>query len=247
MGDCLVVPSITTHSKCGSTWRDKIAEVLSLKVPQVGLFLTGLSDAERKECYRLLLDVREQHNFSIPFVHAVSRMEDAEYTFLRYEFGTRWFNLHSQRAFPLEYPLSEETKRYITIENANFSESLTRQDLEGFAGICIDLSHLEEARLIKPAAYNDLMRLCSEIRVCANHISAIVDTFESGETHQPQCSSHYLGSEREVQYLNSMPHHVVGEVAALELENPLHEQLQLLRDVTRALASAHCLPRSAAA
>jgi hypothetical protein len=242
-----IVPSITTHSTHSSTWREKIAEILSLQVREVGLFLTGLTEKERIECYRLLLTVREAHDFSIPFVHAVSTMTDSEYSFLRFEFGTRWFNLHSCREFPLLHPLSAETRRFITIENTTSEQPLCEEDLEGFAGLCIDLSHLEDARLMRPEVYYGLLELCSHYPVFANHISAVSVPARQFADGVPQHSCHYLQASHEVHYLRASPPTAFGEVAALELENSLLEQVRLVQEIKALLFGTSFSPHDAAA
>jgi hypothetical protein len=246
MNSFSLMPSITTHNKHGSTWREKIGEIAPLDLSQVGLFVTGLIKAERKECYRLMLEVKEHHEFVVPFVHAVSDMDDAEYAFLRHEFGTRWFNLHPLREFPLIKPLSDETRSFITIENSGFG-SLSREDLDSFAGLCIDLSHLEDARLTAPLAFQSILDLCAEFPVRANHISAIVRPASKIRDGLPQYSTHHLASEREMDYVKSLPREVIGEVAALELENSLREQIQVLKAVHQSLLLAQQSVRKMAA
>jgi hypothetical protein len=232
-----VVPSITTHNRYGSTWREKIAELEPLGIRQVGLFVTGIQKAERKECYRSLLALRERYPFSIPFVHAVSDMDDAEYAFLRHEFGTRWFNLHPLREFPLIQPLSEETRSFITIENSCFVDLIQQQDLHGFAGLCIDISHLEDTRLVNHDGYEQILQLCEAVPVRANHISASITPSSEMYRGFRKHSSHHLAAEVELSYLSQMPREVVGEVAALELENPLAEQLRVVEVVQRRLSA----------
>lgn len=247
MSSTLVIPSITTHSRRGSTWREKVAEIEPLGLQQVGLFVTGILKAERKELYRTLLAIKQHHPFAIPFVHAVSDMDDTEYAFLRHEFGTRWFNLHPLREFPLLQGLSDETRSFITIENSCFVDVLRREDLDGFAGLCIDISHLEDARLVNPGGFQRILDLCHEFPVRTNHISAIIRPASQVHRGLPQHSSHHLASEREVEYLRFMPRDVVGEVAALELENSLRDQLRIIKSVRESLASLQPAIRKLAA
>jgi len=191
--------------------------------------------------------VKKRHDFSIPFVHAVSDIDDAEYAFLRNDFGTRWFNLHPLREFPLLQELSDETRSFITIENSCFVDILRREDLDGFAGLTIDISHLEDTRLVNPEGYQHLISLCHEFPVRANHISASIKP--AGRIHLglPQHSSHHLVSDHDMDYLRLMPMDIVGEVAALELENPLSEQLRVVAAVRDSLASLQVTPHKNAA
>ncbi len=74
-----VIPSVTTITRSASSWRDKIAEIEPLGLRAVGLFLTGVNAAERRELYRELELTHVRHLFRIPFVHAVSDMSEDEY------------------------------------------------------------------------------------------------------------------------------------------------------------------------
>ena len=233
MNTVRIIPSITTHQRVGSTWRDKIAEILSLKIPELGLFVTGLNRAERKECLRMLCYTREQHYFTIPFVHAVSDMDDHEYAMLRNVFKTEWFNLHPLSEFPLAQPLSDQTRSRILIENSCFVKPLRAADIDGFAGLCIDLSHLEDARLAAPDCYYQNLELCTQFPVLANHISGVVKVSDRLHKGEPAHSIHFVSEAREMQYLSSLPTFTVSSLAALELENPLVDQLKLI-EVTRA-------------
>jgi hypothetical protein len=247
MNDITLIPSITTHNKRGSTWREKIQEIQPLGLKQIGLFVTGFHKAERKECYRALLDLRERYEFSIPFVHAVSDMDDSEYSFLRSDFGTRWFNLHPLREFPLLCSLSDETRSFITIENSCFVDPVVKDDLEGFAGLCIDISHLEDARLTDEGVYRAILELCHAYPVYANHISAIAHPSSKVHKGRPQHSTHHLESLSEMNYLVKAPRECVATLAALELENPLHEQVLLIENVKALLLSTESSLRSLAA
>jgi hypothetical protein len=232
-----IIPSITSHQKQGSTWREKIGEVIELKIPQLGLFVTGLSNSERKECIRMLCYIREQHYFTIPFVHAVSDMDDSEYRLLREVFKTEWFNLHPLREFPLKQKLSAETRSRILIENSCFVEPLRSSDLEGFAGLCIDLSHLEDARLAMPDCYQQNLEMCSKYPVLANHISGIKAFANRVHKHQPAHSDHMISELTELHYLNQLPSSAVSPLAALELENSLQQQLSFIETVRAALSA----------
>lgn len=226
-----IIPSITTHNRVGSTWREKIGEILPLKISELGLFVTGLQKAERKECYRLLCYVREQHFFTIPFVHAVSDMDDTEYEMLRTTFKTEWFNLHPLSEFPLKQPLSNVTKSRIVIENSCFVEPLLETDLDGFAGLCIDLAHLEDARLAAPDCYARNVEICQRFPVHANHISGVQSFSERFHKGRPAHSVHTVTGALELEYLKNSPGEAISPLAALELENTIEEQLRLIETV----------------
>jgi hypothetical protein len=174
-------------------------------------------------------------------------MDDAEYALLRRDFGTLWFNLHPLREFPLLCSLSDETRQFITIENSCFVDPVTSDDLDGFAGLCIDLSHLEDARLSDQSVHKRIVDLCCQYPVLANHISAIAHPSSKVHRGRPQHSTHHLESAREMEYLSYAPQHCVAQVAALELENSLEQQVVILERVKSMLLAPKHLSHSLAA
>lgn len=224
-----IIPSVTTLSTAGSSWKTKIQEIGLLRINEVGLFLTGLSADERPECYALLEEMRGRHAFRIPFVHAVSSMPEDEYRYLMREFGTEKFNLHPLAEFPLEHELSAEVRHRIYIENT-FPHSLTLKDIQGFGGICFDLSHLEQARRMSGQEYHRLLALTSRASSGANHISAI--------DQANGLSCHRLSDATSLRYLCSLHPSAFAPLCAVELENPLEEQLCVIPMIQRAMYRA---------
>lgn len=230
-----IIPSITTQSRGGHTWRQKIEEIIPLQVSEVGLFLTGLDSDERAECYELLEEVSRKHSFRIPFVHAVSEMREEEYWHLTRVFSTEKFNLHPVHEYPLEHPLSPEIRSRIFIENTSRVRPLSVEDLKGFAGICFDLSHLEESRRTSIPQYYHLLSLTKFARLGANHISAMTEKPHSFGDGLPQFSSHNLDESSSVRYISSLQPTAFAPLCAVELENSLEEQLVAIPMIQRAM------------
>lgn len=226
-----ILPSITSHGRTGSSWRDKISEIEALNLKAVSLFVTGLSDTDRKECYALLEGVRKNHDFSIPFVHAVSSMSESEYLYLIHTFGVEYFNLHPTWQFPLQHGLSPQIRKKILIENSTILESrLIPADMEGFGGICFDLSHLEDTKRASPSVYAELLQLTEQFPVLANHISAV--------PAHPNTSCHVLASNDEMRYLADLDPSSFSDLCSIELENSLTEQCTLITIIEDALLTA---------
>lgn len=241
-----IIPSITTHSLTGHTWRDKITEIEQLGLKQVGLFLTGLSEVERYECFCELEFLASHHLFSIPFVHAVSTMKEDEYRFLVDTFDTEWFNLHPMWEYPLKYPLSDEIRSRILIENSQFEFALRTQDVEGFAGLCLDLSHLEDSRRSRPEVFDANVGLSHTASVTANHISAVIKTPRKVQANLLAYSSHTASEPEDFSYLSGLPSITVAPLCALELENSLAEQVALMPFIRFALEAEQTSLRSVA-
>ena len=222
---CRILPSVTTQSTQGHTWREKINEIALLQLKEVCLFVTGLSGEERQECYSLLEEVQRCHAFRIPFVHAVSSMHEEEFSYLTSRFGTEKFNLHTTSEYPLHHLLSNGLRQKIFIENV-LPHPLTLRDIQGFGGICFDLSHLEEARRTSGQEYHRLLALTGKAAVGANHISAVS---ASG------ISRHLADDQTTMKYICNIHPSAFARLSAIELENSLSEQLCLIPVIQRAM------------
>jgi hypothetical protein len=160
-------------------------------------------------------------------------MSQDEYEFLIANFSTESFNLHPTREFPLEFPLSDETRQRISIENSSSDCSLRSSDLIGFAGICLDLAHYESMRLKSPRQSADLLSLVMTRGVIANHLSAIQMRPEADSRGEYEYSTHYLNADSSLDYISSMPSWMFGKYCALELENSLKEQSDAIDRLTK--------------
>ncbi len=169
------------------------------------------------------------HEFKIPFVHATSNMPEEEYWYLVKNFKTEYFNLHAESEYPLMHTLSEAIRRKILIENSP-CRVLTTQDVAGFAGLCVDLSHLEDSRRAAPEQYEGMVSLLRELPVMANHISAVSDIPHAPHNGIPHYSTHDL-TEGSLDYLKQLPASSVSDLCAVEVENSLADQVKILDTV----------------
>lgn len=233
-----IMPSITTHSKMGNSWRSKVSEIATLGLTEVALFVTGLSPEEREDCYRALVTAQKDQQFAIPFVHAVASMREDEFWFLKDTFGTEAFNLHPSWDFPLEHYLSNQLRQHIYIENCSSRRPLDDDDLENFAGLCLDLSHLAESYTVNTETFSATVSLASSFHVGANHISAVQIRHEAGGHLTPIISSHIASTTDDFLYLAALPSNCCSNLCAIELENSLEEQLQYLPTIAAYLQSS---------
>lgn len=213
MAEKIILPSVITYK---TDWQRSINDMSSLSVSQFALFLTGMSETERPELYKRL---ETMDKAEIPFVHAMSDMTPDEYRYLMKRFGTKKFNIHTLRSYPVKYPLGD-MKQYIYIENSG--DIPNEQDLEGFAGLLIDLSHLESDRLLNPEVYQDFLEFIKKNKVGANHISVIM---KHPDPVRGDYDSHQLTDLSELDYLKNLPNYCFGEYLAIELYNSIKEQL----------------------
>jgi hypothetical protein len=232
-----ILPSITTHGRTTSTWRDKLREVEQRKLSAFALFLTGVKKDERHELYRELQRLHTKHHFAIPFVHAVSEMHDDEFRLLIDSFGTETFNLHPRRQFPLKYELSSRTRERITIENAFIDRSLEPSDLEGFNGLCIDVSHAEDLKRACPAEFAKLSQLVQSFPVRANHVSLVGDVAMLDSQGNMTFHTHVIADGGDLSYLEQYPLDFFGSLIAIEIEDSIEDQLRLIPKITEIVAA----------
>ncbi|MDO8558752.1 MAG: hypothetical protein Q7R84_00260 [bacterium] len=213
-----ILPAITTIFD----WREKIEEVKSLGLEEVALFLTLVNFKERQEIFSLLKNTK----IKIPFVHLRSDMVKDEIDYLIRNYRTEAFNFHTKR----EFPYFSDYKRYrkmIYIENVY--EPLDESEIKEFAGICLDLSHLDNDRLFRPDIYKHNIEMMEKYGCGCNHISpAEKPSFldKRGVEYTKNQHPHFLKNLSELNYLKNYPKKYFGKFAALEMENSIKEQLE---------------------
>ncbi len=213
-----ILPSITTITP--GAWRKKLAEVEKFKLKEVCLFLTCLDLGQRKEFYSLFKKVGVK---TAPFVHIRSDMELWELDYLAKTYKTKFFNTHTEREHPLLHDYGPH-KKSLYIENTY--DSFDEAEIREFGGICLDFSHLENDRILRPEIYEaDIKALESHQPECS-HIAAVKKTVLLDEANQKRIASHHLTKLSELDYLKRYPLEYFGQVAAIELENTIEEQLK---------------------
>lgn len=213
-----ILPSITTIN--GSLWKDKIKEVKELKLREVFLFLTSVEEKERKQIYELL---KKTNVKKIPLVHIREDMNLWELDYLVKEYGTEAFNIHNLREYPLLYDYSKY-KNIIYIENTILP--LKEEEIKEFAGICLDLSHLEGSRKMRKDVYENDIKIIEKYPIGCNHISGVEKDFSSKKIHTPVYDKHFIDCFSELDYLKKYPKKYFSNLIAIELENEIREQLK---------------------
>ncbi|MGB9637398.1 MAG: hypothetical protein ACPLY7_01220, partial [Microgenomates group bacterium] len=129
-----IYPTITTTD---GRYLEKLEEAERLGLKEVCFFPTCLGIKEREKFYKLL---EKSAIKKIPFVHLRSDMQLWEMDFLVQKYHTEVFNCHPAKVNPLENDLSQY-RRYLFVENSlNFPEE---KEINLYAGLCVDFSHLE--------------------------------------------------------------------------------------------------------
>ncbi len=214
-----------------SSWQDKIQEAGALGINKVAVFLTCLNLAQRKEFYRLL---EESSIIKVPLVHIRSDMSLDELIYLRNKFKTQVFNTHTIRQHPPIHDLSSY-REALFIEN---TWPWDEQEIKQFAGVCLDFSHLQDAKLLRPQDYENNLKILEKYPIGCNHISAIkkeITYFEDKNGKRPFYSSHVFTDLSQFDYLKQYPQEFFSQFCAMELENSLAEQLKAIDYIVKLL------------
>jgi hypothetical protein len=213
---------LVTITTVSSDWRDKINEVNNLGLTKVALFLTGL--AYQKIPKKTFFDLIDNSCIKeVPFAHICETTSPEDIEFLKRRFNTRIFNHHSESEFPLEYDLSKY-KKEIYLETL-FKYSLKEDEVKKFAGICIDVSHMEIAKVKNLKVFEENSKIIEKFKVGCNHISAYKENAIE-KASKIKKSSHYFTELSQFDYLLKYPNHYYSNMMALELENTIEDQLK---------------------
>ena len=194
-----------------------------MNLKEVALFLTCVDPKERQEIFRLLkkTEVRD-----IPFSHLRSDHTARELDYLIKNYHTKVFNIHTKREYPY-FPDYEKYAAMTCVENTY--EPLDEKEIQEFAGICLDFSHLENNRIYEPDIYERNIKIIEKHKVGCNHISPAsrFDIIVEREiSYAKDRHPHVLKELSDLDYLNRYPLSYFGEYAALEMENSIKEQLE---------------------
>lgn len=213
-----ILPSITTITP--GAWRKKVAELKKLQLKEVCLFLTCLDKKQREELYGLLKDTGVQR---VPFVHIRSDMGPEELDFLVKTYQTELFNTHTKKEYPFLYDYGKY-KKSICLENVY--EPFDEEEIREFGGVCLDLAHLENDRLLRPGLYEHVLGIVKKYPPRCSHVAAVRTELFLDEKQQKRYAIHFLTDRSELDYLKRYPLEFFGSIVALELENSLEEQLK---------------------
>ncbi|MDD5606674.1 MAG: hypothetical protein PHN37_02320 [Candidatus Pacebacteria bacterium] len=215
-----ILPCITTTHN--SSWEKKIKNT---KLKTVAIFLTCLKD--RNEFYSLL---KKSSIKNIPFIHIRGDMKTKELDFFVEKYNTKAFNLHSEKEYPILYDYSKY-KDIIFLENVY--TVWDEKEIKNFGGICLDLAHLENDRLLNKNRFSKNKKIIEKYKIGCNHISAIKKDKRIDEKGHQRYDYHYLDNLSELDYLKKYPLNYFSKYIAIELENNLKEQIKIKKYILK--------------
>lgn len=210
--------SITTTR--GADWSLQIRQADELGLKEAAVFLSCLEQDERKKLYQALKKSRIK---SIPLVHLRNDMELWELDYFVANFSTKVFNTHSQVEYPLIYDYSKY-KNIIYLEN--ICQYFNQEEIKDCAGICLDISHLEDDRLLYKKRFVRDIKILEKYPIGCNHIGAVSKVTRLTEEGLTVYSSHFLENLSELDYLKRYPLKYFSSIIVIELENSIKEQLK---------------------
>lgn len=220
---------ITTTER--SDWRKKIEETNTLQIKEAAVFPTCLNKDERSEFYAAL----ERSSIErIPFVHLRSDMEVTEVEYFIKKFNTVVFNCHASHINPINQGW-ESYKDIICQENHDFFDE---NELENLGGVCLDFTHMEDEVMTGRQKAEYFQQIFKKYPIKCNHISAIKKKFRlEGEEHKITFGDHYLEDLSEVDYLVKYPLDYFSKYCAIEMENSLEKQLEIIEYIKNLLSN----------
>ena len=219
-------PTITSVS--GNHFK-KIKEAKKLKISKLCVFFSPLNLEERKDIYKAL---EQSHIEEIIFAHIRGDYTKEEIYYLKKRFGTKLFNFHSVNNHPILYD-HEELKKEIYIENTVCE--FTDEEIRDYAGICLDVSHLENDRLTNNKSYNYFLNLLNKMKCGCGHASAIKNKKEyCPVAEKEKFDKHTFNELKDFDYLKKYKK-LLPSIIALEVENSLKEQLNAIKYINNLL------------
>ena len=214
-----ILPSITTTN--GADWETRVKEINELELEEIALFPTCLKEKERKNLYKL---IEKSTIKSIPILHLRNDMELMELDYFIENYRTKIFCTHTKAEHPKIYDHSKY-KEIICIENVyNFFDE---EELKNIGGICLDLSHLENDRILHKDRFEQTTEVAQRYPILANHISAVKKSKFIDEEGELRYDNHYLEDLSELEYLKKYFKNYFSSFVVIELINNIKDQLKV--------------------
>lgn len=214
-----IYPTITAIS---GNQNKKIEEAEELGISKICVFFSPLNKSQRKNLYK---ELENSTIKEIPFAHIRGDFSKEEIYYLKEKWKTKIFNIHSANQHPILFDYGK-LKKDIYIENT-MTEWQDNEIIE-YGGLCLDVSHLENDRLSKNKRYPYFKKILKSTKCQCGHISAIKDKNEyCPVAENKRYDKHVFDDFDDFNYLKRYKD-ILPPIMAMELENPLKEQLEAI-------------------
>jgi len=207
----------------------KLKEAEELGLEEICVFFSPLNPKKRKEFYPVLEKSKIK---KIPFAHIRGDFDKNEIYYLKEKFGTTLFNFHSSNQHPILYKY-DELEKEIYIENT--MTRFTDEEISNYAGICLDVSHLENDRLTDRERYEYFIVLLDKLNCGCGHLSAIKKNKKycpvaEANRYDKHFFDEFTDFDYILKYKDKLP-----PVIALEVENSINEQIEAIEYIKKLL------------
>jgi len=203
-------------------YKEKLTEIKTLKLEKVCVFFTGLNFEERKILFK---ELKKAGVKEIPFAHIKNDMTLEELDLLVECYNTQRMNLHSFKEHPAIYDYSKY-KDLIYIENVYVA--FEEEEIRRWAGICLDFSHLENDRIIRPEYFEKNIKILERNKIGCNHISAIKSKSHLNNDGLNRYDYHATNNLSDFDYLKKYDKKFFSNFCAIELNNSISFQLKVI-------------------
>lgn len=191
----------------------KFNEINNLGIAEAALFWECHDRKTRDSLYPLLLKSNLKR---IPFIHIREDVTEDEIEFFKATYKTVYFNIHEDHFKLLKNWQKNFKNLYLEM---NFDGDISKEvKVRRVGGFCVDLAHFKSAiaRGAKEAHY--VISKKDKMSFECNHLG--------GYDEELKKDVHYADSLRRFDYLTTLPKFVFGKVIALEIDNPIAEQIK---------------------
>jgi hypothetical protein len=198
----------------------KCNELITFNIKKIALFPTFLAIDDRKVLYGLLETISD---LEIPHVHLRGQdMEDWEIKMFEEKYKTEFYNVHQ---IDVKHEVLDPIRSKLYVENqyAKFDELV----LKNAAGLCVDFSHLEYARIQKNAGFENMKNgILKRYPIGCCHVSAVRFSKVKLINTLFGISRHTLKELKDVDYVKKYKTYL-PKYLSLELENSFESQREI--------------------
>ncbi|MDD4289896.1 MAG: hypothetical protein PHH83_01310 [Patescibacteria group bacterium] len=215
-----VLVSVVTTDK---NYFKKIEELKKLKVKELALFFTLFGKKSvRSKIYQALIEAKIKN---VPFVHLRDDIKLEEIEYLIKNFKTKLFNSHPKCDYGIkDKRVLKKYKDVIYLENTN--QFHMKNEIHDYAGICLDVAHLENARKFNKKSYERVCEILKDYKCGVWHVSAIrKKIYRCPYSKVLRYDDHKFHSLREFDYLKKYRKHL-SKYIVFEVENSIEDQLR---------------------
>lgn len=203
-------------------WQSKLKEINQLEITEAAVFLESFDKKQRPHLYKFLL---ESSIKEVPLVHLRHDTNQEDIKFFIKHYKTDYFNIHEKSFDNLEKWQGYWDKLYLEMDyDGQVNKNVKVRKIGGF---CIDLSHFKSviAKGGEEAAYAFLRK--HKIKFACNHLN--------GYDPVKKCDIHTITNLNDFDYLTSLPKFVFGQIIAIEVNNPIKEQIKFREYLSKLL------------